>query len=68
VHIDAPLRGPLATANAGGLLRFELDLASLAGGTLEAGATWLFQALFREPSAGGAGYDLSEARWVTLAP
>jgi len=66
--IDAPLRGPLAVADAAGRLRFELDLDSLAGGALQAGSTWLFQALFRAPSTGGAGFDLSEARWVTLVP
>jgi len=65
--VDSPRRVGLGIPGSSGFARFDLDLGRLGTGAV-AGSTWLFQAAFRDPAAGGAAFDTSTARWVTLAP
>ena len=39
-----------------------------ASGQITTGSTWNFQAWFRDPAAGGAGFDLSDGIAVTTCP
>ncbi len=61
---------PAASANAQGLASRALDFgAAPAGAGLGAalpGATWNFQHWYRDPAAGGAGFNLSDALSVTF--
>ena len=42
--------------------RFPVDLTDLpAGGDITPGTTWRFQWWYRDPAAGGAGHDFSDA-------
>ncbi len=57
------------TTTAGGSAAFPLDLAHLPSGvSIEAGETWYFQLLFRDPAAGGTGFNTSDALQVTFCP
>ena len=57
------------TTDASGGATFPLDLANLPSGvSIEAGETWYFQLLFRDPLAGGSGFNTSDALRVTFCP
>jgi hypothetical protein len=53
---------PPALADGAGTLAFPVDNTSppQASGTLTAGSTWNFQAWYRDPSGGGAAFNLSD--------
>jgi hypothetical protein len=57
---------PLSRAGEDGYLRtsFDNSLNSL----ISAGATWKFQAWYRDPAAGGHGFDLSDGMSVFIGP
>jgi hypothetical protein len=58
----------LTTGTSGGAM-FPLDLTNLPSGTsIEPGETWYFQLLFRDPLAGGSGFNTSDALRVTFCP
>ncbi len=52
------IRLPLLNAGPFGEVTFDLDLPST---QINAGETWLFQYWYRNPAAGGAGFNLSDA-------
>lgn len=52
----------------GGLMRLRLDTNNFPGNQITPGTTWNFQAWFRDPAAGGAGSNLSNAIAVTFRP
>jgi hypothetical protein len=60
---------PPAQVDPGGQAQLALDFANLppAGG-IGPGSTWHFQFWFRDPLAGGAGSDLTDAMRVTFCP
>jgi len=60
-------RLPAAFA-AGGELSWSIDFATPPGGLLAAGQTWNFQAWYRDPDAGGSGFNLSDGVSLTLLP
>jgi hypothetical protein len=62
-------RLPPVMASAGSLV-FELDLTQppSAAGLVRPGSTWNYQAWFRDPAAGGAGFHLSSALSVEYGP
>lgn len=64
----APLFRLGASAIDGNLLGLDVDVTSppQAAGALTPGSTWHFQAWFRDPSAGGAQFDLSDGLSVTF--
>lgn len=59
----------VSTGTAGQAL-YALDLANPteAAGTIHPGSTWRFQFWFRDPQAGGAGFNFSDALEATFAP
>ncbi len=65
------LNPPLAADPSGALSR-ALDLgqppASSGPGAITAGSRWYFQLWYRDPAAGGAGYNLSDGLDVTFCP
>jgi hypothetical protein len=65
-------RLPVSTADATGQLQWALDLtmppANSGGGEIIAGATWKFQAWYRDPAAGGAFFNLSDGVSVLFMP
>ena len=62
-------RLPTTTADGDGFLTTMLDLSQAPhAGQLVAGLTWLFQAWYRDPGAGGAGFNLSDGLQVALQP
>lgn len=63
-------RLPLEAAAAGNTLTHAYDNTSppFAAGQVFAGQTWNYQAWFRDPAAGGANFDLSDAYSVTFTP
>ncbi len=63
------LRLPATTSNLLGDLYWPLNLNTLPGGTvIHAGEVWYFQAWFRDPAAGGAGSNTSDALRVPWCP
>lgn len=64
--------GPIQTTNVDGGLDWALDLSlpPLAGGAfgVTPGSTWNFQFAFRDPFAGGAAFDTSNAVRVVFCP
>jgi len=55
-------RLPTTTSNIFGDLYWPLDLNALPGGVqIHAGETWYFQAWYRDPAAGGANFNSSDA-------
>ena len=64
--VGAPLqRLPATTSNMFGDMTWALNLNALPGGTvIHAGETWYFQAWYRDPAAGGANYNASDALQV----
>ena len=57
----------LTRAN-GALLSHTLDFDQGVASVILPGSTWHFQAWFRDPSAGGAGFDLSDGFHVNFMP
>ena len=45
-----------------------MNAAPNASTQITAGSTWLFQAWFRDPAAGGAAFNLSDARQIEFLP
>ena len=45
-----------------------LDLNNMPGGPITAGQQWNFQFWYRNPAAGGAGFNLSDGLSVTFCP
>ena len=43
-------------------------LGDLPGPAIVASSTWIFQAWFADPAAGGVGFNLSDALRVRFAP
>jgi len=63
------VRLPITFATGGALTR-PLDLTQLPAGSvpIAAGSTWNFQAWFRDPAAGGWGFNLSDGLEIVFAP
>jgi hypothetical protein len=62
-------RLPATATDSSGNAAFNLDLNNLpAGGQIAAGENWNFQFWFRDPAAGGAGYNVSDGLTVTFCP
>jgi len=60
---------PFAVADGGGELAHTLDFsAPPPGGQVVAGSTWKFQAWFRDPAGGGAGFNLSDGLSLGFTP
>jgi hypothetical protein len=62
---------PSLTSSEGAALRpvdFTQPPASGGGGAITAGSTWNFQLWYRDPAAGGAGVNLSDALRATFVP
>jgi len=60
---------PFGTADAGGELRYTVDMTNLpSGGGFGPGDEVKFQAWFRDPAGGGAGFDLSDGLSVVIQP
>jgi hypothetical protein len=60
---------PFAVASPNGELAYTLDLTSPPpGGQVVAGSTWKFQAWFRDPAGGGAGFNLSDGLSLSFTP
>ena len=68
--LDAPVfRLPVITIDASGRGSFPLDLRHLPGAIrISPGESWFFQFLFRDPAAGGSGFNTSDALRVTFCP
>jgi len=62
-------RLPVTNATSG-VLTWSVDMnaAPNASTQITAGSTWLFQAWFRDPAAGGAAFNLSDARQIEFLP
>jgi hypothetical protein len=57
------------TQATGGVLERAVDFTTLpAGGEITAGSTWNFQAWYRDPAAGGTGFNLSNGLELTFVP
>jgi hypothetical protein len=60
---------PPVVSNGGGVLLRAIDFQSLpSGAAINAGETWKFQAWFRDPPAGGLGFNLSDGLSITFSP
>ncbi len=60
-------RLPVVAADFLGDVTYSVDFANLpSGGAILPGSTWNFQFWYRDPAAGGAGFDLSDALSVTF--
>jgi hypothetical protein len=57
-------RLPTTSADASGDLALNVDFGTV--GAIAPGSTWKFQALFRDPAAQGAGFNLSDGLSVTF--
>ncbi len=68
--VGSPLtRLPATTSNSFGDLTWPLNLNALPGGlAMHSGETWYFQAWYRDPAAGGAGNNASDALQVPWCP
>ncbi len=68
--LHAPVyRLPTLRIGSTGTVSSPLDLQHLPTGVhVEAGEDWYFQLLFRDPAAGGAGFNTSDALRVTFCP
>lgn len=60
-------RLPVASAS-NNVLEHALDLASPPADLIAPGSLWRFQAWFRDPAAGGAGFDLSDGLVLEFCP
>ena len=62
-------RLPLAQADFTGTMRADVNYASWNPNTqITAGSTWHFQAMYRDPAAGGAGFNFSDALSLIFIP
>jgi len=62
-------RLPVLTIDSQGSAAFSPDLTNLPpGGDITPGSTWNFQFWFRDPPAGGAGFDLTDGVEVRFCP
>jgi hypothetical protein len=60
---------PAVTIASDGTASATVDYAALpAGGQITAGSTWYFQFWYRDPAAGGAGFNLSDGLEATFCP
>ena len=61
---------PVATADAGGVLAYSVDLDDppLPAGQILPGSTWKFQGWFRDPAAGGSFFNLSDGYSIAFLP
>jgi len=59
---------PFVAADASGFMSTSLDNTGPAHGQVAPGASLNFQAWFRDPAGGGAGFNLSDGLWVTFVP
>ncbi|MCB9914606.1 MAG: hypothetical protein H6828_05585 [Planctomycetes bacterium] len=68
--VSAPFQRLAITVATGNTLSYGLDVNNppTMAGAINAGSTWYFQAWFRDPQAGGAGFDLSDALKITFVP
>ena len=68
--VGAPIkRGSVVFSNLFGDMNWSLNLNSLPGGLqMHSGETWYFQAWYRDPAGGGAGYNTSDALRVPWCP
>jgi hypothetical protein len=68
--VGSPIkRGQVVFSNVFGDLTWPLNLNALPGGLqMHSGETWYFQAWYRDPAAGGAGYNTSDALRVPWCP
>jgi len=66
---DPVYRLPIVSA-VDNALQYTLDLAKppVEDARITVGSTWHFQAWFRDPAGGGAGFDLSDAASATFGP
>jgi len=66
----AVFRLPPVVVDPGGTAAYELDLSAPPApeGELAPGSTWNFQFWFRDPAAGGSGFNLSDALSVIFCP
>ena len=53
----------MTQATGGGVLEHALDLGTM---PVTAGTTWYFQTVFRDPAAGGTGFNLSQGLSITF--
>ena len=64
--------GPVQVADGGGVALRAVDLtappADAGPGQIQAGVTWNFQFWYRDPAAGGSGFNLSDGLSVTFCP
>jgi len=60
-------RSPVQVGHSG-LLWWTLELAVPPHDQISAGSTWFFQAWFRDPAAGGSGFNLSSALEIAFRP
>ncbi|MDP6539849.1 MAG: matrixin family metalloprotease [Planctomycetota bacterium] len=65
-------RLPVETIDAGGSVHHALDWSAppvgSGPGAITAGDTWMFQFWYRDPAAGGSGYNLSDALEILFCP
>lgn len=67
--VDSPvIRLDVSQADAQGILMTPMDLSSPPNRQIAAGETLHFQAWFRDPAAGGAAFNLSDALVVVFCP
>jgi hypothetical protein len=60
---------PVISTSPVGTAAFPVNFNLLpAGGQITSGSTWNFQFLFRDPTAGGANFNLSNAQSATFCP
>ena len=59
---------PAAFSNAGGETSLSLDFGATYANPITAGASLNFQFWYRDPSAGGAGFNLSDGTEITFQP
>lgn len=62
-------RLPPIAVGGSGRLAFAVDFSGLPnGGDITAGSTWNFQAWYRDPAAGGTGFNLSDGLEISFCP
>jgi hypothetical protein len=62
-------RLPIIATSLSGTVHYLVDFNNLpTGGAITSGSTWMFQFWYRDPPAGGAGFNFSDAESVTFCP
>lgn len=59
---------PFAIASPAGVFEYAVDLQQTPASIIAAGSTWKFQTWFRDPAAGGAGFDFSDGLSIRFVP